>query len=136
VPKSLLNKKDCIDLKKLIEGYENQAPLNISIRKYVLALRKKLEQANIVEFHIFLTDVVLMNSVIRYRDLLSKEDKQYMLVYPQRANEATGRISILSALGVALLGRRKGDVIEAEMANESHRIEILDIQPSYIPWLD
>jgi transcription elongation GreA/GreB family factor len=51
---------------------------------------------------------------------------------PKANSYQLNKISILSPHGIALLGKRKGDIVEVEMINGLCRIEILDIQHSYL----
>jgi regulator of nucleoside diphosphate kinase len=44
------------------------------------------------------------------------EGASFTLVIPAHASEAAGAISVLSPFGVALLGRREGDVAEYSVA--------------------
>jgi len=52
-------------------------------------------------------DIVTVNSVVSFRDELSGEHR-VTLVYPPDADMAQRRISVLSPVGRALLGRRVG----------------------------
>lgn len=94
------------------------------------ALDRELDRAQGVRPEEIPPDVVTMNSKLRMTDLSSGEERIVTLVYPDQANDAD-RISILSALGTALLGYRVGDEIRWEMpAGSLHlRIEELLYQP-------
>lgn len=94
------------------------------------ALDRELDRAQAVRPEEIPPDVVTMNSKLRMTDLSSGEERIVTLVYPDQANDAD-RISILSALGTALLGYRVGDEIRWEMpAGSLHlRIEELLYQP-------
>lgn len=55
-------------------------------------------------------DVVRMNSTVTYRTDDGWE-KTVTLVYPEQGDEPAGRISILSTIGAALIGLRRGQTI-------------------------
>jgi regulator of nucleoside diphosphate kinase len=57
--------------------------------------------------------LIRMNSSVRVFDFDTRERRLYTLVFPDEADILKGMISVLAPLGIALLGRRKGDVIEA-----------------------
>mgnify|MGYP001217470009 CR=1 FL=1 len=57
-------------------------------------------------------DVVTMNSIIEFTDLDNNISKELKLVYPQNADIKKGLVSIMAPIGTALLGYRKGDIIE------------------------
>lgn len=90
-------------------------------------LDKELERAKIVEPQDIPRDFITMNSVVRIKDLESGEEMTYMLVFPSDANIETGKISILSAIGTALIGYRIGDIIEWQVPSGLKRLKILEI---------
>jgi regulator of nucleoside diphosphate kinase len=53
-------------------------------------------------------NIVTVNSVVSYRDELTASVHQVAIVYPDDADVAKGRISVLSPVGAALLGRAAG----------------------------
>ncbi|MEO8196820.1 MAG: nucleoside diphosphate kinase regulator [Thermoanaerobaculia bacterium] len=57
-------------------------------------------------------DVITMNSKTRLLDLDQNAILEYTLVYPQEADFAEGKISVLAPIGAAMLGYRVGDEIE------------------------
>ncbi|MDJ0367579.1 GreA/GreB family elongation factor [Hymenobacter sp. H14-R3] len=50
-----------------------------------------------------------MNSRLKLRQLRSDEELHFTLVYPSAADAALGRLSVLSPVGVAVLGCCLGD---------------------------
>ena len=77
----------------------------------VAALEHELTRAHLVESYDILPDVVTMNSRIRLRDMNSVEELEITLVYPADADPARNRVSILTAVAVAVLGARLGDKV-------------------------
>lgn len=62
-----------------------------------------------------LTEIfVRMNSVATLSEIKTDETFVYRLVFPADADIAAGRISVLSPLGAALLGRREGETFGYE----------------------
>ncbi len=55
------------------------------------------------------SDVVTMNSTVRFRVKSSEREFSMTLVYPR--DQAEGTISILAPVGSALLGMTEGDMI-------------------------
>jgi len=53
-----------------------------------------------------------MNSKVLLKDLALGEETIYTLVYPEDANLAENKISVLAPIGTAILGFREGDVID------------------------
>lgn len=83
-----------------------------SVLQYLKELEEELDRANIAKPEEIPTDVITMNSTFRVHDLDSGEDFVYTLVFPARADSASGKISILAPLGTAVLGYRVGDTVE------------------------
>lgn len=73
-------------------------------------------------------DVVTMNSHVVYRDLGTRIAHEVTLVYPELADSAQQRLSVTSAVGIALLGARSGEKVSAVLPNGQQReLQILAI---------
>jgi len=69
-------------------------------------------------------DVVRMNSFVRVLDFDTRKKGMYTLVFPEEANISRGLISVLAPLGIALLGRRRGDIIEAKVPGGVRKLRV------------
>ena len=87
-------------------------------------LDEALQNAESVSSERVPMDVIRMNSRFRVLDVDSGKRLRYTLVFPQSANISEGRISILAPVGTAVLGRRRGDVVEAKVPGGSRRLRI------------
>jgi regulator of nucleoside diphosphate kinase len=56
-----------------------------------------------------------MGSVVSYEELASRTRRAVTLVPPGRADPAAGLVSVLSPVGRALLGRRAGEEVHAQL---------------------
>lgn len=56
-------------------------------------------------------DVVVMGSVVTFRDIASGEESTVTLVYPADADASRRCVSILAPVGAALIGLRVGETI-------------------------
>ncbi|MEI2454702.1 nucleoside diphosphate kinase regulator [Lysobacter firmicutimachus] len=99
-PPLLLSRLDCDRLEALLD----QAPPGLDTG----GLRRELDRAEVVEPAQVPADVITMNSVIRFVDEASGEEREAALVYPRDADGRSDRISILAPVGSALLGLRVG----------------------------
>jgi regulator of nucleoside diphosphate kinase len=91
---------------------------------YLDKLRGELERALVVTPQEIPGDVITMNSKVVLLDLDSGESETYTLVYPEHANSAEGKISVLAPIGTAMLGYRVGDVFEWEVPAGKRRLKI------------
>lgn len=94
-------------------------------------LGNELQRATKVDSRVITPDFVTMNSVIKVCFLSSSKTKDLRLVYPDQADFGKGLISVLSPLGCALLGYRKGDVVTfmAPAGEQQVRIDDVIYQP-------
>lgn len=72
--------------------------------------------------------VVRMNSSFLVRDLETREQELYALVFPEEADISRGLLSVLAPVGIALLGHRKGEVIEARVPGGIRRLRVEKVQ--------
>lgn len=119
-----ISKNDMEQLLELIDGLRsvpkaNQGNLDL--------LEKELYSSVQVEPTDIPHDVVTMNSKVAITDMESGEKITYTLVYPSAANISENKLSILAPLGIALLGYRKGDIVEWSVPSGTKKYIIDDI---------
>lgn len=75
-------------------------------------------------------DVITIGSVVTYRDLDMAREHTVSVVYPENANIEEGRISVLTPVGVALLGLSPGATISwVTRDDETRQLEVLEVRP-------
>jgi regulator of nucleoside diphosphate kinase len=84
-------------------------------------LSRELDRAIVVSSMAMPPDVATMNSKVRYVDETAGERKTVSLVYPEQADAAAGRVSVLSPVGTALLGLSAGQAIDWDFPDGSRR---------------
>ncbi len=87
-------------------------------------LDQTLESADVTPSECIPRDVIRMNSRIRVLDFDTRKKELYTLVFPENADISTSRISVLAPVGIALLGRRQGDVIETKVPGGTRRLRV------------
>jgi len=100
------------DMKRLRELIAAAREFRKEKEDYLLELEKELDKGKIVSSQEIRPDVITMNSEVYLRDLNTREEIVYRLVFPEHADANLGRISVLAPIGTALLGYKVGDVIE------------------------
>lgn len=88
-------------------------------------------RANVVPGNKIPANVVTMNSVVRVADE-SGAVHEWTLVYPEEANLASAKLSVLSPMGAALLGQRAGKSVKYTAPNGAKHtlhIEGIAFQP-------
>ena len=96
-------------------------------KPYLNDLRGELNVAQIVPRDEVPGDVITMNSTVCLQDMNTGMIETFTLVYPNEANIATGRLSILAPLGTAILGYRVGDTIRWKIPSGEGRWRVEEV---------
>ncbi|MDX5338524.1 MAG: GreA/GreB family elongation factor [Cyclobacteriaceae bacterium] len=80
--------------------------------KEVVQLQNEINSAEIINDSQISDDIIQINSLFEVVEITSGQKMNFQLVLPQFANLKQNRISLISPLGVALIGFRKGMTIE------------------------
>ena len=92
------------------------------------ALADVVREARLVAHDELPENRVAMDSLVTYRDVDGAERK-VRLVHPRDADPATLRISVLSPVGRALLGRKRGSTIVASLpGGRTRKLHILAVE--------
>ena len=93
------------------------------LRQYSLSdeLADELDRAIVVQKEQVPDDVVTMHARCTYIDERLGTQREIELVYPEEANPAQGKISVLTPVGSALLGLRVGQEIAWDFPDGSVR---------------
>jgi len=120
----LIRAGDAGELRKLLDTLEHLNRTDLAAE----AMDELLESARIVEDRLLQDDVVTLDTLVEYRELPSGPTREITLVLPHLADAAHGRVSVLSPVGRALLGRKPGQQTEALLPNDRRlRLEILTV---------
>ena len=96
-------------------------------REHLTELEGELKRANVVESDEIPSDVVTMNSKVLFRDIDSKEEMTYTLVFPWDADVDAGAISIFAPVGTALLGYCEGSTVTWKVPSGKRRLKIVKV---------
>ncbi|WP_228693584.1 GreA/GreB family elongation factor [Lunatimonas sp.] len=125
----ILKKSDYETIKALIEGIH---PTQRT--KEVGTLQSELRRAKIVEDDKISQNVIQLGSYFEVREITSKRQLCLTLTLPGEANLQEQRVSILSPLGVALIGFQKGKEFEWQLPAGKRTFIIEKVSaPSAVP---
>lgn len=114
-----------MDYYRLDSLIENGDPLS---EKELTDLSEEIARARILDFPEIPSDVVTMNSTVRYIDQDTNKESEITIVYPQHANSDKRRISVLAPIGTALLGLREGHEISWKLPDGRQKtLKVLEI---------
>ncbi len=111
-------------LQKRMDEYRQSNP---NCADSVRALERELKRAHIVTAADIPASVVTMNSRAVLRNRQSGRETVYTLVYPEDASLASGKVSVLAPVGLAILGYGKGDVISWPVPSGVAELEVVDV---------
>ena len=115
------------DMKRLRKRIEDSQKARSMDSRHVDELSRELSEAEVLPAERIPADVITMNSEVRLRDLEDNEEVTWKLVFPEDADAASGKISVLAPVGTALIGYRVGDIIEWQVPAGTVRYEVLQI---------
>ena len=95
-------------------------------------LEAELDRAEVCEPADMPSDVVTMNSTVRFTLLESGKSNTLTLVYPKDAQVSTDKVSVFAPVGVALLGLRVNDTFSLPSATGqivTVRVDAIEFQP-------
>ncbi|MEH6491142.1 nucleoside diphosphate kinase regulator [Halopseudomonas sp.] len=119
-PAIVMTRLDVQRLEKVLDNM--QAPLDL-----LEALEDEVLRARVVSHKRIASDVVTMNSTVRFIDEASEREFVLTLVYPEQAGRP-GTISILAPVGIALLGLKVGQCINWQgPQGRPLKLKIMDI---------
>ena len=102
---------------------EEQGLLELKISK----LQEKLINAKVIDESKLSTDKIQMLNKVKLKNLNKNTTVEYTLVGESEANFKEGKLAASTPIGKALIGRKKGDVVEVNVPAGLLRFEILDI---------
>lgn len=92
-------------------------------------LAEELDRAHVLKKGRHPLDVVCMGSEVVYRDDTTGRTQTVTLVYPNEADIAKGRASVLTPIGVALIGLAAGKSINWQTrTGEMKRLTVLEVR--------
>lgn len=113
-----------IDHERLEDLLASEFATVIGPLDYLDDLRAELNRAEIVSPAEVPRNVVTMDSTVVLRDMDTKEKETYTLVFPDSADIAHDRLSVLAPVGTAILGQHVGDIIRWRVPQGLRRLQV------------
>ncbi len=111
-----------------IQSYIDEARRGgAKVGENLVPLMNELNRARKVAPEKMPSDVVTMNSIVSLLNVKNDKIIQVELVYPPKSDIAKQKISIFAPVATALLGYRKGDLVEWDTPAGRTQFKILDI---------
>lgn len=94
----------------------------------IAMLEERLANARVIDADEVKTDVVGIGVKVRLKDVDANQTVEYTIVGSAEANPAEQKLSNESPVGKAILGRKKGDVVEVAVPRGTLKFKIMDIK--------
>lgn len=91
-------------------------------------LLKQLKKAKQVTRKNLPLDVVTVDAKVTIKNMVTNEEEVYTFVGPDRAKRRNNTESILSTMGLALVGCKIGNVINWNFNGEDKQMEIMNVE--------
>ena len=106
--------------------YQEAREMQANVEQRIIDLEAILKDAIVVSGNS--KDVVGMGSVVIVRNEANKESKQFQVVGSEETNIVLGKISNVSPLGTALIGKRVGEVVSVNTPKGTVQYKIIEIK--------
>ncbi|HEX5507326.1 MAG TPA: nucleoside diphosphate kinase regulator [Pseudolabrys sp.] len=93
-------------------------------------LAREIARATIIESDAPPTGLVRMGSTVEYRDDASGQVRAVTVVFPDEADLAAGKVSVMTPVGVALIGLSVGQSIEWRTPGGIRSLTVLKVDGS------
>jgi len=94
----------------------------------IIQLENMLKNARILDDSEVSTDIVSVGSIVKLKDYDFDEDVEYIIVGSAEADPINNKISNESPVGIGLVGKKIGDIIEIQIPDGISKYEILEIR--------
>jgi regulator of nucleoside diphosphate kinase len=125
----LIVRKD--DYELIVSYLKGNSSRNLFDRHNAEELNAELRKAKLVTKDNFPADVVRLNSKVKIKDETEKKVLEVMLVTPEKADIKQNMVSIMSPVGTALIGYRKGQKVNWKVPSGLKTFTILDVSNYY-----
>jgi len=94
----------------------------------IAVLEERMRAARVIEKEEISKDVVSIGSHVKLRDMDAKQTVEYHIVGSAEANPAEYKLSNESPVGKAIIGKKKGEVVEVSAPRGSLKFKIMEIK--------
>lgn len=91
-------------------------------------LEGALSHAQVIDIKTLSGNKVMFGATVHVSDVETEEQKKYQIVGQYEANLDKGRISLLSPIAKALIGKQIGDIVDVKTPKGDKAYEILDVK--------
>jgi transcription elongation factor GreA len=107
--------------------YDEAKNEQAKVEARISELEDILKNVKVIDESTISTEVVGLGTKIKIVDKEYGDEEELSIVGSNEAESLKGKISDVSPLGAALMGKKVGDIVTVESPNGSYEVEILEI---------
>ena len=108
-------------------GYREARRIQAKTISRIRFLQKVLEHSRVIDPAALPKDRVCLLSKVEFTNLSTNTRMKFEIVSPHEMNLEAGKISLKSPIGAALMGRKVGEIAEAQVPSGTLRLRIESI---------
>ena len=108
-------------------GYDAARERQGMLEAKINYIESRLPLFNVIDLKTLGGDTVTFGATVTLEDMDTEEEKSYTLMGPDESDLAKGSISVLSPVGQALLGKKKGDEVIVDVPRGKIEYEIISV---------
>ncbi len=111
-------------------GYREARRIQGKTISRIRFLQKVLEHSRVIDPDVLPKDRVSLLSYVEFTNLATNKRMKFQIVSPHEMNLEAGKISLKSPIGAALMGKKVGEIAEAQVPSGTLHLKIESISLS------
>ena len=108
-------------------GYREARRIQAKTISRIRFLQRVLENSRVIDPEALPKDRVCLLSTVEFTNLTTNTRMKFQIVSPHEMNLEAGKISLKSPIGAALMGKKVGDIAEAQVPSGTLRLRVDNI---------
>ena len=108
-------------------GYREARRIQAKTISRIKFLQRVLENSRVIDPEALPKDRVCLLSTVEFTNLATNTRMRFQIVSPHEMNLEAGKISLKSPIGAALMGKKVGEIAEAQVPSGTLRLKIESI---------
>ena len=109
-------------------GYREARRLQAKTISRIRFLQKVLEHSRVIDENALPKDRVCLLSRVEFTDILTNSRREFEIVSPHEMDLESGKISLKSPIGAALMGRKVGEIVKVQVPSGTLKLRIESIR--------
>ena len=108
-------------------GYREARRIQAKTISRIKFLQRVLENSRVIDPEALPKDRVCLLSTVEFTNLATNTRMKFQIVSPHEMNLEAGKISLKSPIGAALMGKKVGEIAEAQVPSGTLRLKVESI---------